>query len=101
LARPPRQQLAGHASGRLVFGRFPKALGFFRHPFFKGKLVLNAAPFHDAILPICPHIETLVPISVCPIPDIEIRFPRLDPGPKPVKFPGMAENKARYPPLKA
>jgi hypothetical protein len=50
LARPPQQQLAGRASGRLVFGRFPKALGFFCHPFFKGKFVLDAASFHNATL---------------------------------------------------
>jgi hypothetical protein len=50
LARPAQQQLAGHASGRLMVSRFPIALGFFRHPFFKRKLVLDAASFHDTIL---------------------------------------------------
>jgi hypothetical protein len=70
LARPTQQQLASRASGRLIFGRFPKALGFFRQPFFKGKFVLDAASFHVAILLNLLTHETGWSVFVCPVPDI-------------------------------
>jgi hypothetical protein len=82
LARPPQQQLAGRASGRLVFGRFPKALGFFRHPFFEGNRVLNAGSFHDAIL-LTFHThksKSRVQFPSVPFPTLKSGFPRLDPN---------------------
>jgi hypothetical protein len=70
LARAPQQQLAGLTSGRLVFGRSPKSIGFFRHPFFEGSCMLNAAAFHDALLLTLytAHVKALVQFASVPFP---------------------------------
>jgi hypothetical protein len=101
LARPPQQQLAGRASGWLVFGRFPKALGFFRHSLFEGNSVLNAAAFHDAIPPDFAHpYNKLVRSPSVPFPTLKASFRPFIPV-EAGQVPGIAENKARYPPLLA
>jgi hypothetical protein len=99
LARPPQQQLAGRASGRLVFGRFPEALGFFRHPLFKGKFVLDAASFHDAIL-LTFHIrpsKSWIRFRSVPFPTFE-GFSTLEPECLTVKFPEWLKRKLAIPP---
>jgi hypothetical protein len=70
LARAPQQQLAGLTSGRLVFGRSSKSLGFFRHPFFEGSCMLNAAACHDALLLtlFTAHVKALVQFASVPFP---------------------------------
>jgi hypothetical protein len=74
LARAPQQQFTGRASGRLILCRSSETLGFFRHPFFKGQFVLDAATsLHDTVLPIgiSRSIKTMVWLTVCPFPDIQ------------------------------